>query len=200
MFTRKKSPKGKDMTENKETIEEHRENEEVTPISDPVSPPIDPTVPDPEVVSGEKAPEILKAELAEMNDKFLRLYSEFDNYRRRTQKERLEMLKTAGSDVIISLLPILDDFERALKFKSPSATGADSGMELIYNKLKSILESRGLKRMKSVGEEFDVDLHDAITNVPAPSEELKGKVIEEAECGYFLNDKVIRHAKVIVGA
>jgi molecular chaperone GrpE len=200
MFTRKKSPKGKDMTENKETIEEHRENEEVTPISDSVSPPIDPTVPDPEVVSGEKAPEILKAELAEMNDKFLRLYSEFDNYRRRTQKERLEMLKTAGSDVIISLLPILDDFELALKFKSPSATGADSGMELIYNKLKSILESRGLKRMKSVGEEFDVDLHDAITNVPAPREELKGKVIEEAECGYFLNDKVIRHAKVIVGA
>jgi molecular chaperone GrpE len=139
--------------------------------------------------------------LADTKDRFIRLYSEFDNFRKRTQKERLELLKSASADTIISLLPILDDFERALKYSDLKESGDTSkiGVELIYNKLKNILEAKGLKRMISIGEEFNVDHHEAITNMPAPSPELIGKVVDEAESGYFLNDKVIRHAKVIVG-
>jgi molecular chaperone GrpE len=111
-------------------------------------------------------------------------------------------LKSASADVILSLLPVMDDFERAIKYQSGETSDSDNqaGVHLIYNKMKSILESRGLKRMISVGEEFNVDLHEAITNIPAPSESMKGKVVDEAECGYYLNEKVIRHAKVIVGA
>ncbi len=191
----------KNMKENKDTIEEHRENEEVTPAGEPVGPNITPDIPEVTDSAGEEALLKLKADLAEMSDKFLRLYSEFDNYRKRTQKERVDLIKSASSEMIISMLPVLDDFERALKFagdekKDPVSV---SGLELIYQKFKGILESKGLKKMNSLGEEFNVDHHDAITNIAAPSEEMKGKVIEEAECGYFLNDKVIRHAKVIVG-
>lgn len=144
----------------------------------------------------------LKAEVTEANNKFLRLYAEFDNYKRRTSRERIELLQTAGKDVLVSLLPVLDDFERAMK-SMETATDVDAvkeGVELIQNKLKSTLTNQGLKEMESLGEPFDADLHDAITNVPAPSEDLKGKVIDELEKGYYLNDKVIRFAKVIVGA
>lgn len=142
--------------------------------------------------------EKLREQLAESNDKLLRSVAEFDNYKRRTSKERLELIKTAGSEVVISMLPILDDFERALKF-SQNEEGR-SGIELIYQKLKTTLESKGLKRMESIGKEFDAEVHEAITNIPAPSEEMKGKVVDEAECGYLLYDKVIRFAKVIVGS
>jgi molecular chaperone GrpE len=143
----------------------------------------------------------LKIELAETRDKFLRTYSEFENYKKRTQRERIELFKTANSEVILAVLPILDDFERALKSieTAGSMNSVKEGIELIYNKLKSVLENKGLKKMNSIGEEFNVDHHEAITNVPAAEESQKGKVIDEAESGYFLNDKVIRHAKVIVG-
>jgi molecular chaperone GrpE len=140
----------------------------------------------------------LRAQLAESNDKFLRVFAEFDNYKRRVSKERLDLIKTAGSEMVVSLLPILDDFERAMKF-SQNEEGK-SGVELIYQKLRSTLEAKGLKRMESIGMDFDADLHEAITSIPAPTENLKGKVVDESECGYFYNEKVVRYAKVIVGS
>ncbi|MXV52568.1 nucleotide exchange factor GrpE [Pedobacter sp. HMF7647] len=146
--------------------------------------------------------EKLKAENVEANNKYLRLYAEFDNYKRRTSKERVDLLQTAGKDVVVSLLPVLDDFERALKSldKTDDTSSIREGIYLIYQKLKNTLQQKGLKEMQAIGETFDADLHEAITNIPAPSEDLKGKVIDEAEKGYYLNDKVIRFAKVIVGA
>jgi molecular chaperone GrpE len=142
--------------------------------------------------------EKLRAQLAESNDKFLRVFAEFDNYKRRVSKERLDLIKTAGSEMVVALLPILDDFERAMKF-SQNEEGK-SGVELIYQKLRSTLEAKGLKRMESIGLDFDADLHEAITSIPAPTENLKGKVVDESECGYFYNEKVVRYAKVIVGS
>jgi len=144
----------------------------------------------------------LKEELALANDKYLRLYAEFDNFRRRTIKEREEARKMEGKDVIVSLLPVLDDFERALKAMETATEVAPvkEGVSLVQNKIKNILSQKGLKGMESIGTPFDPELHEAITNIPAPTEELKGKVIDEMEKGYFLNDKVVRFAKVIVGA
>lgn len=144
----------------------------------------------------------LKAEAAEWNNKYLRLYAEFDNYKRRTTKERLELFQTAGKDVILSLLPVLDDFERALR-SIENAAEVDSvkeGIILVQQKLKNILAAKGLKEMEAKGVVFDPDLHEAITNIPAPADDLKGKNIDELEKGYYLNDKVIRFAKVVVGA
>jgi len=190
------------MSENKDVVEEHHENEEVRPVSEPTGPEIEGLDADPANIRSISDTQKLQEELAEMRDKFLRLFSEFDNYKKRTQRERLDLLKSASADMIVSMLPVLDDFERAIKYQSNEQIAGDNqnGVHLIFNKMKNILESRGLKRMSSVGEEFDVDLHEAITNIPAPSDEMKGKVVDEAECGYFLNDKVIRHAKVIVGS
>ena len=146
--------------------------------------------------------EKLRAEVAELNNKFLRLYAEFDNFKRRTSKERIELLQTAGKDVLTSLLPVLDDFERALKSMGTATdvNAVKEGIELVQSKLKNILTQKGLKEMESKGTTFDADFHEAITNIPAPSEDLKGKVIDEVEKGYYLNDKVIRFAKVVVGA
>lgn len=138
----------------------------------------------------------LEAELTEANEKYIRLYSEFENYKRRVSRDRIEQAKMAGSEIFLAILPVMDDMERALK---ADESAASEGFKLIYSKLKSNTEARGLKAMESIGKPFDADLHDAIANVPAPSEEQKGKVIDEVEKGYFLNDKVIRHAKVIVG-
>lgn len=141
--------------------------------------------------------------IAELNDRFLRLYSEFDNYRKRTIKERIELSKTASAEVITDLLPVLDDFERAIRaFESNG--GSDSplkdGIILIYNKFLNILTQKGLEQMKTMGEPFDTDFHEAITNIPAPSPDLKGKVVDEIEKGFLLNGKVIRYAKVVVGS
>ncbi|RFZ95829.1 nucleotide exchange factor GrpE [Mucilaginibacter conchicola] len=144
----------------------------------------------------------LKEELAQANDKYLRLYAEFDNFRRRTIKEREEARKTEGKDVIVALLPVLDDFERALRAmdKATEVASVKEGVELIQNKLKGVLTQKGLKEMKSIGQPFDADIHEAVTSVPVPDEDQKGKVIDEMEKGYELNEKVIRFAKVIVGA
>ena len=155
----------------------------------------------------EQEPEIsveekLNEELVEANNKYLRLYAEFDNYKRRTIKERMELQQTAGKDVIIDMLPVLDDFDRAVKAME-IATDIDSvkeGVSLIQNKIKNILVQKGLKEMEAKGVAFDADLHEGITNIPAPSDDLKGKVVEELEKGYYLNNKVIRFAKVIIGA
>lgn len=139
----------------------------------------------------------------ELNDKYLRLYSEFDNYRRRTQKERIEFSKTASEEVILSLLPVMDDLERALTLAVKAPEDAEvirkDGLMLIYQKFKGLLAQKGLEDIPSVGETFDVDFHDAITNIPSPSEEMKGKVVDEIQKGYRLNGKVIRYSKVVVG-
>ncbi|SDD58340.1 nucleotide exchange factor GrpE [Pedobacter soli] len=155
----------------------------------------------------EQAPELtaeekLQAEVQQLNDKYLRLYAEFDNYKRRTQKERVELLQTAGKDVIVSLLPVLDDFDRALKAMESASEVAPvkEGVLLVSTKLKNTLAQKGLKDVESISQPFNTDFHEAITNIPAPTEDLKGKVIDEVEKGYTLNDNVIRFAKVVVGA
>ncbi|MDB5031215.1 MAG: heat shock protein GrpE [Mucilaginibacter sp.] len=155
-----------------------------------------------ESVSEQPAETLLKEELSLANDKYLRLYAEFDNFRRRTTKERIELLQTAGKDVIVSLIPVLDDFERAVKSmeNATDINAVKEGVILVQNKLNNILTQKGLKPMESIGQPFDADLHEAITNIPAPTDDMKGKVIDEMEKGYYLNDKVIRFAKVIVGA
>lgn len=144
----------------------------------------------------------LKTEVAMLNDKYVRLYAEFDNFKRRTTKERIELLQTAGKDVIISLLPIMDDFERATKAmeNAEDVKPVKEGMELIQTKLTSILAQKGLKPMNTIGQPFDADIHEAITSIPSPTPDLKGKIVDEAEKGYMLNEKVVRFAKVIVGA
>jgi molecular chaperone GrpE len=146
--------------------------------------------------------DLLKEELAQANDKYLRLYAEFDNFRRRTIKERAEARETEGKELIVALLPVLDDFERAQRSMENAIDVAPvkEGVTLIQNKLKNILAQKGLKEMESIGAPFDADLHEAITNIPAPTDDLKGKVIDEMEKGYSLKDRVIRFAKVIVGA
>lgn len=139
--------------------------------------------------------------IAELNDRFLRLYSEFDNYRKRTIKERIDLSKTASAEIINDLLPVLDDFERAIRAYPDNETVNTSlreGILLIYNKFLNILTQKGLVQMKTLGEPFDTDFHEAITNIPAPSPDLKGKVVDEIEKGYLLNGKVIRYAKVVV--
>ncbi len=137
----------------------------------------------------------------ELNDKYLRLYSDFDNYRKRTMKEKVDLIASASSGVIKDLLPVIDDFERAIQSneKSEDIEGLKEGFTLIYNKMNNILTSKGLKPMNAKGEVFDADIHEAVTNIPAPSEEDKGKVVDEIEKGYYLNEKVIRYAKVVVG-
>ena len=132
---------------------------------------------------------------AELNDKFLRLYSEFDNYRKRTNKEKLELISTASSGVIKDLVAVLDDFERAITNNETveDTSALKEGFNLIHNKLK------GVKQMEAKGQPFDSELHEAIANIPAPTEDLKGKIVDDVEKGYYIHDKVIRYAKVVVG-
>lgn len=156
-----------------------------------------------ELVSDEQAAtEQLRAELDTANDKYLRLYAEFDNYKRRVARERIELMQSAGKEVIANLLPVLDDLNRALKaFETATEVAPiQEGVSLVTQKLKTILTNQGLKEMESIGKPFDAELQEAITNIPAPSDDLKGKVIDEIEKGYFLHDKVLRHAKVVVGS
>lgn len=143
-----------------------------------------------------------KAKYNEINDKYLRLYSEFDNFRKRTQKEKVDLYKTAGQEVITALLPIIDDFYRAEKATQDSndVDSIKEGMALIQNKFVNTLKQKGLEEIESaVGKDFDLELHEAITQIPAPTEKDKGKVIDEIEKGYTLNGKVIRYTKVVVG-
>ena len=150
---------------------------------------------------GPTAEDKLKDELVAANDKYLRLFAEFDNFRRRTTKERVELLQTAGKEIIVSMLPVMDDFERAIRSmdNATDIQAVKAGVELIYNKFSHTLTQKGLKPMAALGETFDPELHEAITNIPAPAEDLKGKVMDEMEKGYYLGDKVVRFARVIVG-
>ncbi|WDF57013.1 nucleotide exchange factor GrpE [Mucilaginibacter sp. KACC 22063] len=206
MLRKKKSKEASENINNVST--ENKQQEEQNPLADElnVNAQGEEAVAQPEVEAQSEpalsAEERLKAELVSANDKYLRLYAEFDNFRRRTNKERAEERLSAGKDTIAALLPVLDDFERALKAMETATdvVPVKEGVALIQNKLKHILSSKGLKEMNSKGEVFDADIHEAITNIPAPTDDLKGKVVDELEKGYFLNDKVIRFAKVVVGA
>ena len=160
-----------------------------------------------EPVAEESDVEKLKVEIdslnqknAELNDKFLRQVAEFDNFRRRNAKERVELIQTAGKDVITDLLVVLDDSERAQKQMETTddVTQIKEGVQLVFSKLRNTLSAKGLKPMESVGKEFNPDLHEAIIEIPA-GDEMKGKVVDEVQKGYYLNDKIIRHAKVVVG-
>lgn len=136
----------------------------------------------------------------DINDRYIRLYSEFDNFRKRTIKEKVDIIGQAGADVIKDLLPVLDDFDRAFAMKEPvDLVTFHEGVSLIHTKLNQILVAKGLKSIDATGEVFDTDLHEAITNVPAPTKADKGKVIDMVEKGYFLKDKILRYAKVVVG-
>jgi molecular chaperone GrpE len=191
MFSKKKKEEEPivDNNANDEAVENNAAETEKEPVAE-------------EAKAEISAEEKLQHELAELNDKYLRLFAEFDNFKRRTQKERVELLQTAGKDVVVSLLPILDDFERALKATENTTEVAPvrEGILLVQTKLKSVLNQKGLKEIESINTEFNTDLHEAITQIPSPTEEQKGKVIDELEKGYTLNDKVVRFAKVVVGA
>jgi len=145
--------------------------------------------------------ERLQEELGKEKDKFLRLFAEFENYKKRTSKERIDLFKTAGQEVIVSLLPVLDDFDRAIKELAKSdEKEMFKGIELINNKFRETLKNKGLTEAEAKkGETFDAEIHEAITQIPAPSKKMKGKIIDVIEKGYKLGDKIIRHPKVVVG-
>lgn len=182
------------------------ENEELIPTDESEIP----TEPSPEVQGenagadvNDKDAKLLELErsLAEMTDKYMRLSAEFDNYRKRTLREKMELTKTASESVMRNILPVIDDFERAMKSieQGMDFDATKEGISLIYNKFKDFAKQNGVKEIDAVGDPFNTDLHEAITKVPAPSEELKGKIIDVIQKGYYLNDKVIRFAKVVVG-
>jgi molecular chaperone GrpE len=152
-------------------------------------------------VLNESETDKLHAELAEQKDKYLRLMAEFENYKRRTSKERIDLIQTAGKDVIVSMLDVLDDVDRAEKQleTSDDIRVQKEGIQLVFNKIRSTMVAKGLKPMESIQTEFDVEKHEAITEIPAPTEKLVGKVLDEVQKGYYLNDKIIRFAKVVVG-
>jgi molecular chaperone GrpE len=143
----------------------------------------------------------LQKQVEEQKDKFLRLYADFDNYKKRTAKERSELILTAGKDIMTAMLPVSDDMDRAIKYmnESEDLTTIKEGLNLVYAKFKNTLEQNGLKSIPAIGEIFDVEKHEAITEIPAPNDEMKGKVVDEVEKGYYLNGKLIRYAKVVVG-
>jgi molecular chaperone GrpE len=187
---------------NKEDLEA---KEAVTPENETVE----------EVIATEEKVEVLKTEeekkadeieelrnqLNETNDKYMRLSAEFDNYRKRTLKEKMELTKSAGEKILLNVLPVMDNFERALKSadESNNIKGVKEGIHLIYTNFKDFMIQQGVKEIEAKNLTFDTDLHEAITKIPAPSKKMKGKVVDCIEKGYFLNDKVIRFSKVVVG-
>jgi molecular chaperone GrpE len=145
--------------------------------------------------------EVYQAQIKELQDKYIRLMAEFDNYRKRSLKERTDLIKSAGEDILVNILPVMDDFERGLTAmeSSQDVEAVKQGMLLIYNKFKEFLMQRGVKEIEALKQDFNVDLHEALTKIPAPDEELKGKVVDVIQKGYSMNEKVIRYAKVVVG-
>ncbi len=145
--------------------------------------------------------EELNIQLAESKDKHLRLFAEFDNFKKRNIRERMDLINNAGQSILSAMLPIVDDFDRAKASAEDEKTNEtlSEGVLMVYNKLYTVLEGKGLKKMTSTGETFDPELHEAITKIPAPTDEMKGKVIDTIESGFYLNEKIIRHAKVVVG-
>ncbi|GAA5221815.1 nucleotide exchange factor GrpE [Membranihabitans marinus] len=170
-------------------------------MQDPIDQGQENTIPENEAVTDTDPLEELQAEYQELKDKYLRLFAEFDNFKKRTLKEKIEMSKMAGQDVIKSLLPVLDDFDRAKMIaEQPDSNETFSeGVKLVYQKIHSVLQSNGLKVMEIEDSQFDPELHDAITEIPVEDENMKGKIVDVIENGYYLNDKIIRHAKVVTG-
>ena len=144
---------------------------------------------------------VLQATLTESQDKYLRLAAEFDNYRKRTLREKMELIQTAGESLLKDILPLVDDFERGIEAaaKTEDMDAVMEGMNFIYNKLKEFLTNHGVKEINAMNEPFDTDWHDAVTNIPAPSDDMKGKIVDVIQKGYTLNNKVMRYPKVIVG-
>ena len=193
------------MTEDKAQVNEQQENE--TP---------DMTASQEESASGKKETKKEKAhkkskveeqlekaegEVLDLKDKHIRLQAEFDNYRKRTLKERMELLKTASESLLVGILPVIDDFDRAIQTLNAieDESPVKEGVRLIYNKFQEFLKQNGVKEIEAKDQVFDTDLHEAITTFPAPTEDLKGKIIDVVQKGYYLNDKVIRHSKVVIG-
>lgn len=180
---------------------ENVENQSLNNDSESVSPETENLESNNEPGSLEEELKRLREENAELKDKYLRIYAEFDNFRKRSMKEKMEFMQTAARDTMSALLPVLDDFDRAKK----TAEQADSkevfseGVALVYQKLYAVLSGKGLKKMVSTGMEFDAELHEAVTEIPVGTEDLKGKVVDTLEEGYLLNDKIIRYAKVVTG-
>jgi molecular chaperone GrpE len=154
-----------------------------------------------EPMAQEDQAEKFEAEIRDQKDKYLRLFADFENYKKRNARERMELIQTAGKEVIQSLLEVLDDCDRAEKQlnNATDVNAVKEGVQLVFNKLRVSLQSKGLKAMQSIGTDFNPDQHEAITEIPAPQEQMKGKVIDEVEKGYYLGDKIIRFAKVVVG-
>lgn len=176
------------MNENENIQDENLNSEETDSTTNVESPEVD------EVES-------LNNKLAESNDRYTRLVAEFDNYKKRTFKEKLDLMQSAGKDVLVKLLPVLDDFDRAMSFMKdiPNDDSVKQGVDLVNTKFRKTMEQLGLKEMDVIGQPFDPEYQEAITSIPAPSDDLKNKVIDVIEKGYFLNDSVLRFAKVVVG-
>jgi molecular chaperone GrpE len=186
----------KKMEEVTSGIQDEQSNSNEAPIPNAADTPV-------ELTSSDEDSSLKMAEsrIAEMNDRYLRLSAEFDNYRKRTIREKSELIKSAGEDILSNILPVLDNFERALAaIKGSSEPEAiKAGIVLIYGKFKEFLTQRGIKEIESLNKPFDAELHDAITKIPVNSKEQQGQVIDVVEKGYYLNDKIIRHSKVVVG-
>ncbi len=190
------------MTDDKATNEEieHDISEEETNETENSKNPFEEEVEEKEREVEEEDPKIA---VAEAKDKYLRLYAEFENYRRRTAKERLDLIKTASEDIMSALIPVIDDFERSLDIfkENESVAPMYEGIQLVHQKMAKILEQKGLTRMEvEQGSDFDSEYHEAVVQTPAPSEELKGKVVDVIESGYFIGEKVLRYAKVVIGS
>ena len=189
--------------ETEETIEmkeqEQLQDEQVDATDEASNEPINET--EEEVTEEVTEDPLLKTqkELAELRDKYLRNVAEFDNYRKRTIKEKQDIIKLAAKDTIVALIPAMDDFDRVAKHATEADEVIPDGVQLIIDKLLKSFELLGVKKMESDGQDFDPELHEALTKIPAPSKKMKGKVIETIESGYYLNDKIIRYAKVVVG-
>jgi molecular chaperone GrpE len=198
-----------DVIENKDIISEDKDGIKDNSGSDINEPQTADRTTDPQKaepgakVESDKEVKSISAEekLAEMQDRYLRLSAEFDNYRKRTLREKMELTKHAGENILISIIPVLDDFERALKLMESASdcVAMKSGIDLIYNKFSDFLTQHGLKEIESLNKDFNVDLHDAVTKVPVQDESMKGKVVDVVLKGYWLHDKVMRHSKVIIG-
>ena len=193
MSKEKNQPQDEELLKNEEAAQETAQTEE-TPAEE---------TPAQELTVEEQLANMLgeaQQMVNEEKDRYLRLAAEFDNYRKRTLKEKAELIKNGGEKTLTAILPVLDDFERALKnMEANEATQAmKEPVELIFNKFNKVLEQEGLQKIETEGKDFDVDFHEAIALIPAPSEELKGKILDCVQTGYMLNDKVIRHAKVAV--
>lgn len=187
-----------DMDQMVEQQERRGEAPQSDPAGDPEATTEEKNVPSESI---EEKYEALQNDYNELRDKYLRLFAEFDNYKKRTIREKVDLMNTAAKDTMAALLPVLDDFDRAKKIAEDESTSEtfSEGVRLVYNKLYNVLQQRGLEPMETDGKVFDPELHEAFTEIPAPSEELKGHVVDTIEKGYKLKDKIIRHAKVVVG-